>query len=125
MCADAATYVRLNKIIAVPSEKVPEDFKQMLGQGWIGAEEFIFLDKNGNVAKVKIDYDQVSSIPKARGWEQKSDQFRQELVNAGFTRIDRFQAAPAEVRNLVNLMEMYKIQVEQKAKETKTSQFDF
>jgi|SRR3989344_8049128 len=63
MYPDAATYIKINKVILVPAEKVPNNIKELSGNGWLGSDETLtFIDKDGNIARAKIDYQRISTI---------------------------------------------------------------
>src|SRR6185436_51149 len=90
---DVATYVRLNKTIAVPNENVPEDLKKQIGRGWVtpsvvGSENLTYIDKEGNVAKVNFVFSQIASINSENQWVDPVSQLKQELSMIGFKRVE-------------------------------------
>jgi len=82
---DAATYVRIHKQISVPAEYVSKELKEQKGKGWIAYEHLEYVDKDGNIAEVEIDYSQIDSINISRSsWKMGVTKLIDELEQHGF-----------------------------------------
>ena len=122
LCADAATYVKLNKKIDVPAEKVPEDLKKKVGQAWFYFGELIFVDREGNIARADLKFDKIASIPK--GVQDPYKVFLEELKSYGF-KIETRIAFGLDWPTVAKLRLESKKAVEEAIKNSTKREFDF
>ena len=121
---DAATYVKINKKIVLPAEDVPETVREQKGKGWIADKLFRYIDKDGNLARVDIDYEKILSFAKrgrlssATGAE---DQLKEELGERGFD-IAGEGRMPGEIAQAIHT---YEQKVREQMKEKAKREFDF
>jgi hypothetical protein len=123
-CADAATYVRLNKKVSVPAEEVPEEIKKLRGKIWIGSNVANFIDSQGNIAEMDIDYDKIASIPKSTSWQRNRDALKIELAAKGFSFDPDGFGSPA-YGEISNLIHKHREILEQQSKVIEREEFDF
>ncbi len=145
-CADAATYVRLHKEIAVPADDVPDRIKTP-GRGWLEGRQFRFIDKDGNLCQVDVDYKKIASVAPVPGPGQEGQRevasalFGKELSEHGFEirngwALDRkkhnssddgekYDRYVIEYNIIFGLMEKRQAQLEQLARERQKKEFDF
>jgi hypothetical protein len=124
-CADVATYVRMNKKVVVPAENASEKIKDNKGKGWImGGKQLLFIDVEGNIAKVDIDYQKISSMPKDIYQDKLSKIFEKELKKCGFDMQPRedFSELFGEI---LETTKTHKDKLEEESKERKKIEFDF
>ena len=123
-CADAATYVKLNKKIILPAEEVPDVTRTQKGKGWIGSTTFRFVDKDGNIAEVNIDYAKIASMPTSGDWGMRRDCFADELKERGFDIENGFDGSYARTQISERLQERQR-DVEKQTKDQREKEFDF
>jgi len=131
VCADAATYVRLNKSIGVPKEEYAgKDFGEWINtqkrRAWMGSTECVFIDSQGNIATLIIDYKKIKSIPKQNieNWEKLRDSFQQELKRYGFN-FDPNGFRSPDYYPISRALVSYQSAKEKEAEEKKQNEFDF
>jgi len=83
-CENAAMYVKMHKSIIVPEYEINGSIKKQCRKGWIGDKVFTFIDDDGNIAKVDIDYEEIASIKVSEYNEVNDRQFVKEMKVYGF-----------------------------------------
>ncbi len=91
---------------------------------WISADKLYFIDTDGNLAQVNVDYGRISSIAgqKLQDSVTVADQFQEELERRGFdfTFQSRF-----DVIDVKQLIDRYQEKVIQADREKANKSFDF
>ncbi len=127
-CIDAATYIRLNKIICVPTNEIDPDFKKSItvGDGWIINNKLIYIDKEKNIVKVVIDFNNISSISEKNRQFLKEEvaDFIEELNPYGF-RVDEYSDDITEYEKINKVIDNYRLKVTENTIEQKDKEFDF
>ena len=122
-CADVATYVRMHKMITVPAEEVPDDIKKQNRKGWIGNEMFRFIDDDGNIATVEINYETISSIRISQNYEDNVKQFVKELKKHEFNIKQSFQ--DSEYDPILEIVKAHTAKVENELKSQRKKETRF
>lgn len=117
---DLASYIRLNKVIACPKEAFDEmsaeDLKDAIGVvNWCNGRDWYFIDKDGNVAMVKIDYEKINSLGKTPTFTS----IMKELQASGFREDETIRST------MFHVADQYQRQLAIKQTQEVTDKFDF
>lgn len=122
-CADAAMYIKMHKSILVPSNEVSYSLayrkKDQRRTGWIKDKLFRFIDDDGNIAEVNINFDEISSINMDPGKfreEAEVRKFIEELEDYGFNikmNLDNYEYG----NKILEDIERHKREIEKESKE--------
>ena len=81
---DAVSYLDTHKEVIVPAKEIPPVIEAKFRDCWIGNEYLWFIDGEGNLMKVVIDYDKIESITPSKKWTENRELFKEALESHGF-----------------------------------------
>ena len=110
-------------MITVPAEEVPDDIKKQNRKGWIGNEMFRFIDDDGNIATVEINYETISSIRISQNYEDNVKQFVKELKKHEFNIKQSFQ--DSEYDPILEIVKAHTAKVENELKSQRKKETRF
>lgn len=127
MAENLGTYIKMHKEIVLPAErlnKYVENGGRKFNKGewwWADTLTFRYVDKNGNIAEVKIDPLKVSSIKDLRA-ESLYNKIVEELSELFF---NYTTGQTTEIRDIEIEVNLCRADIAKELKEKKKEEFDF
>lgn len=128
---DVGSYTKMHKQIVLPKERVTPEIKERIKPGMVfmsGDSFFLYVDKDGNIARVDINPDRIASLKAidSSDYNAQGRQIEKELTELGFEFRDLNQNYNfATLKYIEREISSNKINTEDRLRQKRRTEFDF